>query len=289
MKIPHPSVLAKSALFLLLFPFFLAPVEARLILYIDLSSTLETDVIMMDGKTEGYEITAQDTTDNSLIGKLVTITDTDPTGSIGLNDLEDINAILGSAGYKLNSTTLTAYSTSIDGPAPTGGEQLDLKFDIGRVSAPDPNTQITIAATRSLTFAGKGWFFEHFSSGTATSASQTAGDNETLIGNLSALGGISTGGTDFELSTGYFNGGIPDPIDSDAGLYSVGIGREPFAGTVVGELSMTLRFSAILEVDDSVTYQGFMFATVPEPFSIAAWTLVGGGAIAGTRRRRRSV
>jgi hypothetical protein len=289
MKIPHPSVLAKSALFLLLFPFFLAPVEARLILYLDLSSTAEIDVIMMDGKTAGYEITSQDTTDTSLIGKLVNITDTDPTGSIGLNDLDEINSILGTAGYQLNSTTITAYSTSIDGPAPTGGEKLDLKFDISRVSAPDPNTQITIAATRSLTFTGKGWFFEHFASGNATSASEIPEDNENLIGNLSALGGISTGGTDFELSNGYFNGGVPDPIDPETGLYSVALGEVPFEGTVVGELSMTLRFSAVLGIGDSVTYQGFMFATVPEPISVAAWTLVGGGAIAGTRRRRRSV
>jgi hypothetical protein len=261
--------------------------QARLLLYIDTSTTSDIEVIMIDNKAAGYEITSLDTDDTTLIGKQVTVTDSDGTiGRIGFIDsVELVNNLLGS-GFEINSN-FTAYSTSIDGPAPAGGEQLNVYANIIKTSG--SSGTIEIAATRTLDFAGQGWFYEHSTTGTAKTDLNTEEANQALIDTIDARGGISTTPTDFELTPGLFNGGPVDTTDAAEGLYAVQPGVVEFNSTVIGSLTMTLKFSATMNSLDNIIYEAQIFATTPEPISIATWGLFGGGMWLTARRRRRRV
>ena len=262
--------------------------QARLLLYIDTSTSSDIEVIMIDNKTAGYEITSADTNDNNLIGKLVTVSDSDmDIGRISFIDsVESVNTLLGS-GFEINSN-FTAYSTSIDGPAPAGGEQLNVYADITKASG--SSATIEIAATRTLNFAGQGWFYDHSASGTALRGlGDVESANQALIDTIDARGGISTTPKDFELTPGLFNGGPVDATSADVGLYAFALGPVEYNSTVIGSLTMTLKFSATMESSDNIVYAGQIFATTPEPISIATWGLFGGGMWLTARRRRRRV
>ncbi|MFM2012702.1 MAG: hypothetical protein RLZZ396_1486 [Planctomycetota bacterium] len=266
---------------------FSSHAEARLLLYIDTSTSSDIEVIMIDNKTAGYEITSADTDDNNLIGKLVTVSDSDMAiGRISFIDsVESVNTLLGS-GFEINSN-FTAYSTSIDGPAPAGGEQLNVYANITKASG--SSATIEIAATRTLNFAGQGWFYDHSASGTAVRSLGDETANEALIDTIDARGGISTTPKDFELTPGLFNGGAVDTSDAGEGLYAFIPGPVEYNSTVIGSLTMTLKFSATMETSDNIVYEGQIFATTPEPISIATWGLFGGGMWLTARRRRRRV
>ena len=279
-------------------------VEARLLLYIDLSTTDGIDIIMIDGKVQGDAITSQDTDDPRFLTeptKYVTVTDSNGPGTIGVDDagLARINSILSIEGYSITSRNFTAYSTSAPGPAEigsatSGGEKLDLKIYLDRNislstggingTGMDPSAKITIGATRTLSFPGPGWFYENYASGNAIAGNQ---DNDSLIGNMYFEGGLSTAPQDFDLSGAYTNKGVPDVIDSETGLYSFNPGTTTFSGTVVGNLTMSLLFQATLGNLDELDYQGSIFATVPEPLSLGTWLVVGLGSVVGARQRRR--
>lgn len=70
--------------------------QARLLLYIDTSTTADTEVIMIDNKAAGYTITSADTNDTNLIGKLVTVSDSDSAiGRIAfLDSVEQVKTLL---------------------------------------------------------------------------------------------------------------------------------------------------------------------------------------------------
>jgi hypothetical protein len=260
--------------------------QARLLLYIDTSNTAEIEVIMLDNKDAGYEIKPEDTSDTNLVGKNVTFSDNDDAiGRISFNPLNvgDFNSLLG-AGLTMNSN-FTAYSTSIPGPAPTGGEQLNVYANIIKTSG--SSATFEIAATRTLEFAGPGWFYNHSATGTALTTANTEEANQALIDTLEARGGLSTTATDFELSSGLFNGGTVDTTDAGEGLYAVQPGPVGFNSSVIGSLTMTLKFNGTLNIGDNVIYEAFIFATTPEPISIATWGLVGGGMWLTARRHRR--
>lgn len=260
--------------------------QARLLLYIDTSTTADIEVIMIDNKAADYEITSADTNDTNLIGKLVTVSDSDSAiGRISfLDSVEEVKTLLGS-GFEINSN-FTAYSTTIPGKAPIGGEQLNVYANITKTSG--SSATIEIAATRTLEFAGQGWFYDHSTTGTATTTLNTEEANQALIDTLEARGGLSTTPRDFEFSTGLFNGGPVDTTDPAEGLYAVIPGRTEFNTSVIGSLTMSLKFNGTLNTGDNVRYEALIFATTPEPISIVTWGLVGGGMwLTASRRRRR--
>ncbi|MFM8264042.1 MAG: hypothetical protein ACKN9S_17325, partial [Pirellula sp.] len=197
--------------------------------------------------------------------------------------VDQVKTLLGS-GFEINSN-FTAYSTTIPGTAPTGGEQLNVYANITKTSG--SSATIEIAATRTLEFAGLGWFYNHSTTGTATTALNTEEANQALIDTLEARGGMSTTPKDFEFSTGIFNGGPVDTIDAGEGLYAVIPGPTEFNTSVIGSLTMTLKFNGTFNTGDIVVYEAVIFATTPEPISIATWGLVGGGMWLTARRRRR--
>ncbi|MFM8401991.1 MAG: hypothetical protein ACKOAH_29550, partial [Pirellula sp.] len=121
----------------------------------------------------------------------------------------------------------------------------------------------------------------------ATTALDTEEANQALIDTLEARGGMSTTPKDFEFSTGIFNGGPVDTIDAGEGLYAVIPGPTEFNTSVIGSLTMTLKFNGTFNTGDIVVYEAVIFATTPEPISIATWGLVGGGMWLTARRRRR--
>lgn len=260
--------------------------QARLLLYIDTSKTVEIEVIMLDNKDAGYQIKSEDTNDTNLVDKYVTFSDNDDAiGRISFDPLKvsDFNSLLG-AGLTMNPN-FTAYSTSIPGPAPTGGEQLNVYANIIKTSG--ASATFVIAATRTLEFAAQGWFYDHSTTGTAKTASNTAVSNQALINNLEARGGISTTPQDFELTPGLFNGGTVNTTDAGEGLYAVQPGTVGLNSSVIGSLTMTLKFNGTLNSGDNVIYEAVIFATTPEPISIATWGLVGGGMWLTARRHRR--
>ncbi len=260
--------------------------QAKLLLYINTSKTTEIEVIMLDNKDAGYLIKSDDTTDANLVDKYVTFSDNDDAiGRISFDPLNasDFNSLLG-AGFTMNPN-FTAYSTSIPGPAPSGGEQLNVYANIIKTSG--AAATIEIAATRTLEFAGQGWFYDHSTTGTAKTGLNTEESNQALINNLQARGGLSTTPKDFEFSPGLFNGGSVNTTDAGEGLYAVQPGSAGLNNSVIGSLTMTLKFNGTLNNGDNVIYEAVIFATTPEPISIATWGLVGGGMWLTARRRRR--
>jgi hypothetical protein len=298
-----PCKFSPVAMAFLCFVLFLTRAEARFLLYIDDSATVDfIDVVLVDGLQVSNSpsppilIGSNDTNVSALWGRPVTASDSNlASGVIEVNSagLELINAVLGSSGGSFEVLqTFTAYANSVPGPAPSGGERLELKIDIKGNQGASGDRTLTVGVTRSIDFSGPGWFYNHYVSGNADAfvppGSSKDVENEELITNrLTAFGGVDAEGDDFDLSGSNNNGGAPLTLDPATGSFILNAGDTPFDGTVVGSLTMTLKFTATLRQGDELTYQGFMFATTPEPISIATWGLVGGGMWLTARRRRR--
>lgn len=263
---------------------------ARLVLYIDDPDTAGIDVLIVDNLGLG------DTVDPSLFGQATT-TVADSDGTVGKiqGAASAINPILEQRGYRINSDVY-AFSNFIDGPAPAGGNELQLTADfvgISKTGGGSP-TPLVIGASRSFTLNRQGWFMTH----------SGAGDYSGLASGteINVTGGIDGDAEEFPNSgSNYIAANFTADLVPEIDRYSFGFdtnapededGNLPLlsldiSGASAGSYTMYTRSAFQLDVNGLIGVNNTIFATTPEPISIATWGLVGGGMWLTARRSRR--
>jgi len=269
-----------------------APAFARLVLYIDDPTTTGIDVLIVDNLGVGVTLSS---TGSILDGQKTTVADLDGSLDKIQGGQSDINAILDAAGYRI-TTDANAYSNFIDGPAPAGGNELQLStyFEaIGKTPSGSPSP-LVIGASRSFVLNGQGWFMTHTGFGFYDGLST---DTQIVVS-----GGIDGDATEFPTSgTNFFSAPYLGDLDPGAGSYGFGSGP-PFdefgnptptaldiSGASAGSYTMYTRLAFQLDTGGHLGVNNLIFATTPEPISIATWGLFGGGMWLTARRRRRRV
>lgn len=263
---------------------------ARLVLYIDDPDTAGIDVLIVDNLELG------DTVDPSLFGQATT-TVADSDGEVGKiqGALSAINLILGNRGYELTNDVY-AFSNFIEGPAPAGGNELQLTafFEGVGITGGGAPTRLVIGASRSFVFNGQAWFMTHSGAG---DYGGLASDTQ-----IEVTGGIDGDANEFPNSgANYIPANFTADLVPETESYSFGFdtnatedqdGNLPLlqldissAGS--GLYTMYTRSSFQLDIGGRIGINNTIFATTPEPISIATWGLVGGGMWLTARRHRR--
>lgn len=263
---------------------------ARLVLYIDDPDTAGIDVLIVDNLGLG------DTVDPSLFGQAITtVADSDSTVGKIQGATSAINLILDDLGYQLNSDVY-AFSNFINGPAPAGGNELQLTADFVGVSKTGGGspTRLVIGASREFMLNGLGWFMTH--SGAGDYGGLASGTQ------IQVTGGIDGDANEFPNSgANYIPANFTADLVPETERYSFGFdtnapedqnGNLPLlhldissAGS--GSYTMYTRSAFQLDIGGRLGVNNTIFATTPEPISIATWGLVGGGMWLTARRHRR--
>jgi hypothetical protein len=253
-------------------------VQAGLIVYIDDLSTLGIDVVIADGK-KANETIEWITSDKELVSLRTTLSDSDVTaadGMVGLSTEKDGGTWALLKSFLPNFTFDPGFIAAEMSDATTGAAGLALKLEVAAEKMPEANAgKLQIWATRTYKNPLATGMLMVDGSGQASESMRES--------QLQFTGALDPYGNEFATSSSV--SGSPTFGSVHQALASYEFSKQLAVSIRSSSLmSLTAGLSMSLMSGDHVSSSFQVNAVVPEPGSIAVWTLAAGALVLWRRR-----